>query len=355
MLYRIELRRLLVSYKRGSMDTARNVFETIRSFKTTGQTAKTPDEQFLEYVNNILGSVERVHVEFKQKYDSRNSKLDISDKRNLAKAVSGFANSSGGVLIWGIEDKTLIPKPITNIQEFVAALAQLSIQVTDPIVQNIDVEWIQSSDPANDQGFGLLFVPESLLPPHRAILSDKEVQNNYYIRSGDSFVEASHTQLEDMFGRRPKPDLYLSITFRYGGGSERERILYVMIGIENHGRAVAKYPFLSIKVLAPYKVSDYGIDGNMHFGLPKITNSIRSEEFKYGASSECVIHSGVTQDVTCVEVKIDPRKSLHDVHNLEINYKIAAEGVKILEGHKEITGQELYEEAKKQYEEAIRQ
>jgi hypothetical protein len=29
-------------------------------------------------------------------------KLDPSDRRNLAKAIAGFANSEGGVVVWGV-------------------------------------------------------------------------------------------------------------------------------------------------------------------------------------------------------------------------------------------------------------
>ena len=83
----------------------------------------------------------------------------------------------------------------------------------------------------------------------------------------------------------------------------------------------------------------------MHFGLPKISSSIGSEGSMYGASSDCVIHSGISHDVTCVEISVNPRKSPNDVLNLEIDYKIAAEGVNLIEGHKIISGQDLYKEA----------
>jgi predicted HTH transcriptional regulator len=78
------------------MDQAQELFEKLQSLKNS--------EEFLEYCNQILGAVERIHVDFKEKHDRRNPKLEDDDKKNLAKAVSGFANSGGSVLIWGIED-----------------------------------------------------------------------------------------------------------------------------------------------------------------------------------------------------------------------------------------------------------
>jgi hypothetical protein len=103
------------------------------------------------------------------------------------------------------------------------------------------------------------------------------MQEVYYIRSGESFVVASHTQLEDMFGRRPKPQLSLSVRIVPTGSSGKVTNFIIFLGIENIGRGTAKSPLLSIKVHDPYKISNYGIDGNMHFGLPRLANSIRSE------------------------------------------------------------------------------
>jgi hypothetical protein len=285
-----------------------------------------------------------MHVDFKQKHDRRDSKLADDDKKNLAKAVSGFANSSGGILVWGIEDKTMSPKPIIDAQHFTASLLELAPQVTDPIVPDIDGGWIPSDAKPEQEGFGVIFIPESLLPPHRVILNHKDIKNHYYTRSGESFVVASHTQLEDMFGRRPKPKLALSTKVVISRRSGSEYILYVILGISNTGRGTAKSPFLSVKVHPPYQIGQYGIDGNRRFGLSELTSSIRSEETKYGSSAEIVIHSGIVHDVTAVEVRIDGKQPPSKVFDLVIDYRIAAEGVQPIENQTVITGSQLWTE-----------
>ena len=136
-------------------------FEILRKFKFS----ESPETDFLAYCAEVLGSVERYHTDFKEKRDRRTFSLDDDDKKNLAKAVSGFANSGGGVLIWGIEDKSLKPKPISEIQTFISTLLSMATQVTDPVVEGIDGEWFPSADDSN-KGYALIHIPESVFYLH---------------------------------------------------------------------------------------------------------------------------------------------------------------------------------------------
>lgn len=53
---------------------------------------KIIDEQQEEYL----------FLDFKLKTDPRSPNLSKDDKKNYAKALSGFSNTSGGIIIWGI-------------------------------------------------------------------------------------------------------------------------------------------------------------------------------------------------------------------------------------------------------------
>lgn len=324
---------------RHKMNSARKIYEQLISFKETDSSGETPQHHLLRYCSEILGGVERLHIDFKEKQNSSNSQLDDSDKRNLAKAVSGFANSSGGVLIWGIQDSTMSPKPINQVAQFVQSLLDLAPHLTDPIVQDIDGEWITSDEQG---GFGIIYVPESVLPPHRVILNNANVKNKYYIRSGSSFMVATHTQLEDMFGRRPKPSLSLSTRLvLYNRSSVRSFSVNVFVGIENKGRGSAKSPFLAVKVNPPYEVNRHGIDGNGGFGLEEIASSSDIEEKMYGASANTVIHPGTVRDVALVRVEVDRMTTQNSTPGLVIDYRIAAEGIQLIEAQTVIQGSEL--------------
>jgi len=202
-------------------------------------------------------------------------------------------------------------------------LLQLAPQVTDPIARNVDGYWIISTSESGE-GFGILFIPESTLPPHRIILNIEEIRNRYYVRSGNSFIEASHTMLEDMFGRRPKPNLILSKRFEHAGSGGKTHFFTVILGIENIGRGVAKSPFLEITVEKPYKISQFGVDGNGHFGLPILAGINNTRSQRYGSSQTIVIHPGITLDITAIRLELDISQS-QPHPELIINYQIAAE------------------------------
>ena len=55
-----------------------------------------------DYLKRLLGTREDLHLEFKEKADRRTPELDKNDAANFSKALSGFANSDGGVLLWGV-------------------------------------------------------------------------------------------------------------------------------------------------------------------------------------------------------------------------------------------------------------
>ena len=56
----------------------------------------------LEGINEFIGrqQVEHLQLEFKTINDANFSR---TDRRNLAIMISGFANSSGGIIVWGID------------------------------------------------------------------------------------------------------------------------------------------------------------------------------------------------------------------------------------------------------------
>ena len=56
-------------------------------------------EHLREYIERK--QEEHLYLDFKILRDASLASLDY--KRNLARALSGFANSSGGLIIWGVE------------------------------------------------------------------------------------------------------------------------------------------------------------------------------------------------------------------------------------------------------------
>jgi hypothetical protein len=338
----------IIKKKELGMDAAKNLFETLANFKANDNSDLTCQQRLMNYCKQVLGSTERLNYDYKTKTDTRNATLSQDDKKNLAKAISGFANSSGGILIWGLDNDTLDPKPICEIQKFVSNMLQLAPQSTDPLVSGINGEWLRADGANPDEGFALVYIPESVLPPHRVILKINEVKDHYYTRSGDSFVIATHTQLEDMFGRRPKPVLNLSKRFIAKRSSQNNLAgeIIVFIGISNLGRGSASAPFLSLNVHHPYEITEYGIDGNGRFGLPRIIMPIDATEQSFGSTTNFTIHPGISFDIARIKVEIDGSKAMRQTitPDLVIDYKMASEGIQLIQGQEIIEGKLLLSE-----------
>lgn len=321
------------------MNTAEELFQILQSLKQDNGSSKLPEERLFDYCTQVLGSIERYSFDFKEKSDCRNPKLSDIDRKNLAKAVSGFANSSGGVLIWGIENSSIAPKPITDIQKFISALLKLAPQTTNPIVPGIDGDWIPSGTGNTNEGFGIIYIPESHLPPHRVILNQEGIKDHYYVRSGETFVVASHSHLEDMFGRRPRPKLEFVARLENIG----RRGCGIVIGLRNTGRYIAKFPYLAVKINQPFVISEYHLDGNGKPGLPLLLQYSQTDQSQsFGGSASIVVYPDSELDVT--EIRFENRystKSEDAIPDLVVYYSICCEGIQMQKGETRILGSQI--------------
>jgi schlafen family protein len=184
-----------------------------------------------------LKQEEHLHLDFKT---LKNAELTSGDdKRNIARCISGFANSSGGIIIWGIDarknsDGIDCATAIVELRKpavLVSRLNTLSGDATSPIIDGLRHKPIVNSESGG--GVVVTLVPESDGGPYMALLGEQR----YYKRSGDSFYQMEHFDLEDMFGRRQKPNLEIIIQpSKVENGVEHHSIL-----IRNNGRAVARH------------------------------------------------------------------------------------------------------------------
>src|SRR4051812_17755836 len=88
---------------------------------------------------------ETVHLEYKTKRDTRVPELEETDTFHFSRALSGFANSDGGVLIWGIQSKKPGDiahklKPIAEHAEFVARLKKSLLQTVEPFIDGVLID-----------------------------------------------------------------------------------------------------------------------------------------------------------------------------------------------------------------------
>ena len=142
---------------------------------------------------------------------------DNDAKKIWSKALSGYANLTDGLIIWGIDARKQPPRDIdaacglrliSDPLAFEAKLRAWSRNATNPPVSGLD--YIRASGP-NDAGFVACFVPESPHKPHRADWHDKQ----YYYRSGDEFKVAEPAILRLLFYPQYNPVFSIKVTLQY--------------------------------------------------------------------------------------------------------------------------------------------
>ncbi|MCP1540148.1 AlbA family DNA-binding domain-containing protein [Methylorubrum extorquens] len=194
---------------------------------------------------------EGLQLDFKQKGRPSHGAFEDNDKKILAKAVSGFANSAGGLIVWGINaekvdgvDCAQLPAaPIAHIEQFASEATTLVAQLIQPKHDGVHIAPIRSAS-GDGSGYLLIYVERSERRPHR---SEARGQKQYFKRAGDSFFEMEHYDIVDALSRNRTPELDLVIS---QGGSmpdgENKRLFQFYIGLKNTSDTLAKYPFLII-------------------------------------------------------------------------------------------------------------
>lgn len=134
-------------------------------------------------------------------------RLVENERNKLSQAFSGFSNSSGGVLIYGIDKKDGQPAhdcPFPEIASFEESVHDSTNFLTNPPAQ------IQSFriEAEGEKGYVVILVEESFRKPHQAL--DKK----YYIRSGASHGAAEHEWIAAMFRAKTASTFTVSLDCR---------------------------------------------------------------------------------------------------------------------------------------------
>ncbi len=158
-----------------------------------------------------LKQEEHLHLDFKT---LRNAELTSGDdKRNIARCISGFANSNGGIIIWGIDARK-------NSDDIDCASAIIELQNCSPRFpsehskRRCYISHHRWSSTQTDYQFKKRWRSgRHFCTGNRwwAVHGDAREQR-YYKRSGDSFYRMEHFDLEDMFGGGRNQILKLSFS-----------------------------------------------------------------------------------------------------------------------------------------------
>lgn len=224
------------------MTPAKLLFERLRKEK-----ANKGDRAAIEMISELAArGREEDHYDFKQKAGSvgsgRRPVLHERDKAKLALALSAFANSNGGLLIYGVDDKSFALTPIDELKEFAQAISDTAYQLSAPPVGGLEFLSLDSADAPNT-GHLVVYVPASDLAPHQVWSAVSQKGCFYYRVNAASEILPAHI-LEFMFGRRPHPRLGGSLKFESYSATAKDFLrsywdihLQLHLNIWNEGRA----------------------------------------------------------------------------------------------------------------------
>ena len=171
------------------------------------------EEAIDEFILNM--QTEELFLDFKRadSLGKNGSSLHKDDRRNLAKCISGFGNSEGGVVVWGVEcsrnveigDVAKAKVKVQNVHRFLSWLENAISGCTIPSHNKVRNHIVSVDE--NGDGFVATYIPKSELAPLMTTIG-----NTFYIRSGSNNVPAPYSVLAGMFGRRPQAEIDLVIT-----------------------------------------------------------------------------------------------------------------------------------------------
>lgn len=190
---------------------------------------------------------EELFLEFKRSADDGSgSKLDNKDRQQLADAISGFGNSEGGVLVWGVKctDVATRKHPLADAPKFASWLEHAISGCTVPPHSTVRNHVIARTKRKNS-GFVATLIPKSDYAPHQVT-----GRNQYYIRVGSSFMPTPHSVLAGMFGRRPQPNVSSRFVIEPANLSPDLQTVWLKLAIllDNKGRGIARDLFLNLQM-----------------------------------------------------------------------------------------------------------
>jgi hypothetical protein len=140
-------------------------------------------------------------------------------KRTWSENLSAFANTAGGVLIWGFHTSGPVPDKLSlapDCAQLADLLRSLINDATDPYVAGVEIEAIRNPQDAK-AGIVLCFIPASSFAPHQASWGER----TYFIRAQDANLPCPQPLLRAMFyprvQARLEPTVRMTVNDQRGG------------------------------------------------------------------------------------------------------------------------------------------
>lgn len=267
-------------------------------------------------------------------YKAAKTPFEPKERDQIAKDVSAMANSSGGIVIYGVSTmesgkNKIFPDKLTYIHPGNAeVLDQVINSQIRPPIQGIQKKFLGKK---RSHQVMVVYVPQSPESPHQSLVDKK-----YYRRSLTESLPMEHDLVALHFGKRHEPVLQMikrqrgseSITFSKDDGFSGE--ISIELLISNKGKKVAKY---TTAVVIFYQSSELVlVDAGRLKDISKLYPEENQKVFQF-VMNEGVIHSNTELLIGTIRYKIKEDFLRAPTDAPIINWTLYAEGMTAKSGN----------------------
>jgi hypothetical protein len=258
------------------------------------------------------GEAEHQHLECKSPSSPH---LNPGLRAQIGEAVSGFANSGGGVILWGMStvrhaasglDVLNQIEPIGQVRRFAQQVELAIPSQALPVVEGVQQRVLRETT-RDTKGVLVTYIPSTEGDPIQS-LHDRM----FYLRAGDEFVKMPYEVLKRMFAGAAGPVLHPVFDVRLV--QEREGEWQIPIVLVNESSAVARDTQVSLTIENPDACESVRATG----GFRDLSN-VNPGETVFGVTAEEPIYRNLSVVVGYLHVRMRTIKRRKRALNLRIN------------------------------------
>lgn len=267
-----------------------------------------------DLINN--GESEGLHLECKSPAEP---KLNQGLQKQLAKSISGFSNTAGGIIIWGISttkhahsnlDILTQIEPIGNCSYFEKLIHSRIPGLTTPPILGYKTKIIKRLK-KDTKGVILTYIPKGTGDP---IQSNKD--NLFYFRTGDELNIAPYEIIKRLFAANETPSIKPNLRTDRAEYNTTDRSWTIPIAYYNNSSAIGEHVLTYINVL--------NMSSCNKFEVPKFqdVSSLGPGTTRFQFNIIDVIHRGINIHVG--EIIVTMKGGVHPKRRLDLSIDIYA-------------------------------
>ena len=253
------------------------------------------------------GEAEGLHLECKAPAEPR---LARDLKVQLAKAISGFSNTAGGVVVWGVSttphqhsglDVLTQLEPIGQCNRLAQQIQNAIPTLTTPAVFDTQVRQVRRR-PRDTKGIVLAYIPTYRGDPVQSNLDEW-----FWFRTGDEFRKAPHEMIKRLFAASDSPDIW-PLLYANQANMDKDGTWTIPMGCQNRSSAIGEHVTIHVQIRNPSSCETIGAQGF------KDLSPLNPGQTVYGTTLNGVVHRGLHMQVGGLKlqmaVKQRPKRAL---------------------------------------------